>query len=99
MMAGCARQGRAPHRRSGCAAFSLWLEAGLLDHLRPLRDIALEEFAELIRRHGHGHRALLGPGFLDRLLGDDLADLGVEAVDDLPGGALWRPHGRPDPAL
>src|SRR5712664_1632454 len=56
-------------------ARSLHLDAGLLDHLGPLVDVASQEGIERGRRHGQGDGALLGPGLAHRRFGDDLGDL------------------------
>src|SRR6266851_403706 len=80
-------------------ARSLHLDAGLLDHLGPLVDVASQEGIERGRRHGQGDGALLGPGLAHRRFGDDLGDLRVQPVDDLRGRALGRHDAEPDRGL
>src|SRR5262245_9063606 len=68
-------------------AGSLHLDAGGLDDLGPLVDIAAQIRIELDRRHDERLGALLEPCLLHLGLAQHLVDLGIELVDDRLGRA------------
>src|ERR1700704_2764012 len=68
----------------------LRLVGELLDDISPLHNIAAQKFVELLRRHRHWNRALLGPEFDDVRPLDRGVNSGIELIDD----RLWRSGGR-----
>src|SRR5580704_13979748 len=68
----------------------LWLDPRKLDHLSPLCDLVIDEFAELSRRDRHRLSAHEGKARRHTGIGEDGVDLFVELFDDvargIPGG-------------
>src|SRR5271169_2388561 len=61
---------------------SLRLNAGVLNHLRPLAELQLDKVAELGRRRRKAVEADIAEFLLGRRVVDDLADRAVELGDD-----------------
>src|SRR4051812_41350229 len=91
-----AKQESAKNRVQPIAGMLVDLHACGLDELRPLRDVFLQELAELVDRHAHRHRALLRPRFLHVGRIDDLADLAVQLVEDRARRSGRRHEAEPD---
>src|SRR5262249_36260181 len=62
---------------------SLRLDTGVLDHLRVLYELHLDELGELLGRAGERLEPDIGDLGLDLGIVDDLAHLGVEPGDDV----------------
>src|SRR4030095_16743358 len=70
--------------------------AGELDDLCPFRDVLIQVLLEFGNAHYHGFGALLVPRLLYVRPADDLADLGVQPIHDLPGRSGRRHDPEPD---
>ena len=71
----------------------LWLDPRKLDHLSPLCDLVIDEFAELSRRDRHRLSAHEGKARRHTGIGEDGVDLFVELFD--VAGYSWGHRSRP----